>query len=236
MKKVNLIFRKSLILILIFFSLFVKAQLGGGGLDENKPWDLSDFKPLTVEKFLETNFTFINRAYEKYPDILVKGYEIEIVPNKRPGFRPYINTYQIYGPLVDKAVLEWAIKNKYSVYRDYGYKIVKKLDNGTTVSVNVATGRWDPNPKISIEEDFRMHHQRSDIHFSKLHNILSAESARSIELQRTKYGEVYGAIDTQDDSAVDLQVLRDMMESMLQFCDHKIDKARTLFLDKVKTH
>jgi len=229
-------FAKSTVLI-IFISLWItpaKAQLGGGGLDENTPYDLSDFKPLTAEKFFETDFPFIKRAYDKFPNILVKGYEIEIIPNKRPGFRPSVSTHQIYGHLVDKSALEWAIKNNYTVYLDNGYKIVKKLDNGTKISVNIATGRWDPNPKKTIEEDFRIQHNRPKYTFSKLHNILSAETANSIELQRTKYGEIYGEVSDGNNDA-NLQPLKDMMVSLLDFCDHKISKVRSLFLEKLNS-
>ncbi len=233
-------FSKLLILtLLITLPFSVRAQISGYLGDETPKYDFSDFKPLTAQKFLETNFDFIKTEYLKSPETLIKGYRIEIIPSKRQGFRPSVSTHQIYGQLVDKAVLEWAQKNNYTVYLDNGYKIVKKLDSGTEITVNIATGRWDPPTHKTVEQDFRARHNRPNTKFSKLHGILSAESVNSIELLRTKYGAVYGEIynpDNGNNKDVNLTPLKDMMNSVLDFCDQKIEAARSLFLKKINVN
>lgn len=226
-----------LIILIAFWVIPVKAQLSGGSFDDVRPYDFSDFIPLTPKKFIETNFGIIKREYDKFPSTLVNGYRIEIIPNKRQGFRPSVSTHLIYNSLVDNAILDWAHQNKYDVSLNNGYQIVKDQDDGTKITINVTNSSWWPNPKKTIEQDFRdTHYTGSNLKFSELHKILSFESANSIELMRTKYGELSGEITKNQKTEsinTNLEPLKEMILSMLNFCDDKTSKARLLFLEKI---
>ena len=293
MKKVNLIFRKSLFLILIFISFFAKAQLGGGGFAEDRPYDLTDFKPLTPETFIVDNFSFLKQEYDINPSTLINGYRIEVIPSKRQGFRPSVSNHQIYSNLVKSAVLEWAIQNNYTVYLVNGYRIVKKLENGTEISLYISPSFSSPRFDKTIEQEFDRNHNNNrnnqtsgwsvfNTKLSTFHGLKSFEKENlaindskliddcqkeinaliqsgetsndksnsliksfanhyegSVELIRSKYGEISGSIElNQRDKGIngDLSPVKEMMESMLIFCDHKIDVARSLFMDKIKTN
>jgi len=227
----------TLIILIAFWVIPVKSQLSGGGFDDVSPYDFSDFKPLTPEKFIETNFGIIKREYDKFPSTLVNGYRIEIIPNKRQGFRPSVSTHLIYNALVDNAILDWAHLNNYDVSLNNGYQIVKDQNDGTKITINVTNSSWWPNPKKTIEQDFRdTHYTGSNSKFYELHKILSFESANSIELMRTKYGELSGEItkgQKTESINTNLEPLKEMILSMLNFCDDKTSKARLLFLEKI---
>lgn len=165
------------IIFIIFFITPANAQLGGNGLDKNTPYDQSDFKFLTAEKFLETNFNLIKKAYIKFPHILEKGYLIEVIANKRQGFRPSVRTNQLYAQLLESAVLEWAILNDYKVYREGGYRIEQKLDDVTEVNIAFTSGFWGSPVGKTLEQVFK----KDNLYLYKIvhgnYSLINSESA-----------------------------------------------------------
>lgn len=95
MKKTNLISGKILILVLLLSNFQVSVQLGGGGFTAEMPYDLTDFKPITAEVYIADNFSLLKQEYEVDPSTLIKGYRIEVIPEKRQGFRPSVSNHQI---------------------------------------------------------------------------------------------------------------------------------------------
>ncbi|AMC11515.1 hypothetical protein Lupro_09655 [Lutibacter profundi] len=280
-------------LISISLSFSVKAQIGGSFTAETPTYDFTDFKPLTAAKFIENEFVFLKREYDKYPSTLEKGYRIEVIPSKRQGFRPSVSNHQIYRHLIDNAVLEWAHQNNYTVYLDNGYKIVNKLKDSTEVVVYVISAFTSPLFNKTIEQEFDKNHNSNwnnqtsgwsvvNTQFGTLHGLKSFETIRvaingaklidecqkklnqltqsgnaskeksiaiiksftnhyeaSIELIRSRYGEVSGEIENRQKPVGvkgDLVPVKDMIDSMLTFCDHKIDVAKSLFLERNKSH
>jgi hypothetical protein len=279
----------TLLVIITFWIIPVKAQIGGGFSTEIQTYDFTDFKPLSPEKFVETNFDKLKREYDKFPSTLVNGYRIEIIPNKRQGFRPSVSTHLIYNSLIDNAILDWAHQNKYAVLLNNGYQIVKNQDDGTKITINVTTSAWWPNPKKTIEQDFLDRHsliytnstgsfnvantRLSTLHGIKIYEkeakIITERNLRdaytkkvnqliqsggaskekdiellntyansytgSIVLMRTKYGELSGEITKAQETQginTNLEPLKEMILSMLNFCDDKTNSARLLFLEK----
>lgn len=279
-------------LIFIFISFLAKAQLGGGGFSEESPYDLSDFKPLSSEAFVADNFTFLKQEYDIDPSTLTKGYRIEVIPSKHQGYRPSVSKHQIYSNLVENAILQWAIQNNYTVYLDYGYNIVQKLEDGTEIQIHISPSFSSPQFNKSIEQEFAENHNNNwnnqtsgwsvfNTKLSVFHGLKAFEKENlaiydsklidacqkeinvliqsgetdndksvsliksyanhyegSIELIRSKYGEVSGSIaidQTAKGIKGNLNPVKEMMESMLVFCDHKIDVVRSLFMDKIKT-
>lgn len=89
------------------------------------------------------------------------------------------------------------------------------------MNVLIQSGETDNEKSASLIKSFANHYEGS------------------VELIRSKYGEVSGSIEiNQPDKGIkgNLIPVKEMMESMLSFCDHKINMVRSLFMEKNKTN
>jgi len=165
MKKPNVSHQFSCLAIagILIVLIFLSSTISFAQEQEDIKYDFSNFEPMSPEKFIERNFSYLKEYYAKDPSSISKGIFVTVQQPPEGSSRRYKTravVTQLYTELVENAIYEWAQISGYDIaYTVYGgaegFTIVQEWNGKYTPSIRHQRHVSHRSVDKTIEEVFR---------------------------------------------------------------------------------